>query len=867
MNKSVKRIICLLLSTLTAFSFVACDDGSTSSLPDVSESSSSSGSDSGESGTKIHDTENRAVVFATDALDGNFNPFFATSAPDSEMASMTQIGMLTTDKNGNIACGENEPTVVLDYTENEVTEAGKKYTDYSFVIKNGIQFSDGKPLTIKDVLFNLYVYLDPAYMGSATLYSTDIVGLKAYQSQEADADSTNNDMEASFKGEAEDRMGRLLDYLSGETNVLTEEIEKDIETTKKFFRKEVETDWTSSQGQLESFEDEYTFTEDWQVYYYYAGIITEWTGTGAESGYMDTNGKYITNITEPESVQYKVGDQVITYAGDHYNAELVEGITNAVDKKEFATNYVYTANIGEEGFLNKTGMADVLTYWKTGQDVLNDFIADARQAWFDKTGMSVPTISGITTSKTAVGEETHDVLNIRINDVDPKAIYNFAFAVAPMHYYSGEYNDVNYVQESLDELEADVDVYTKFGVKFADKGFFENVLQADHKNKKPVGAGVYKASNQDGDEENVSGNDFFSDNWVYFVRNTNFETVGGDAIYNAKIKYLSYKVVNSDKLLQALKAKDIDIGEPNATAQNITEISNTSHLAQRTVATNGYGYVGVNPKYIPDIEVRQAIMKAMDLSKCIEYYTDANASVLYRSMSKESWIWDKLPQSEYPSMYQPYYQMTRKAKEITDLVEDAGWRKTGSVYAKDGKTLKFTFTIAGATEDHPAFKMFCDARDFLNKNCGFDITVATDISALKKLATGQLEVWAAAWSSTVDPDMYQVYHKDSNATSINNWGYPTIEKGTDKQFGDEKKIIDDLSLLIEQGRETTNQDERAKTYAKALDKVMELAVELPTYQRNDCVCYNKNVIKYSSLNDDPTAFAGVIDRIWELDYN
>ena len=59
---------------------------------------------------------------------------------------------------------------------------------------------------------------------------------------------------------------------------------------------------------------------------------------------------------------------------------------------------------------------------------------------------------------------------------------------------------------------------------------------------------------------------------------------------------------------------------------------------------------------------------------------------------------------------------------------------------------------------------------------------------------------------------------------------------------------------------------RTAIYAKALDEVMKLAVELPTYQRNDCVAYSPALIDYKSLNQNPTAFAGVIDKLWELDY-
>ena len=201
------------------------------------------------------------------------------------------------------------------------------------------------------------------------------------------------------------------------------------------------------------------------------------------------------------------------------------------------------------------------------------------------------------------------------------------------------------------------------------------------------------------------------------------------------------------------------------------------------------------------------------------------------------------------------------------MVESADWTLgEDGIYEKDGKKLEITFTIAGESKDHPAYQMFIDARDFLNE-CGFDITISTDATALRKLATGGLAVWAAAWSSTVDPDLYQVYHKDSKATSIKNWGYETIFADNTTQFTYEKGIINDLSDMIEAARETLDKSERKGIYAEALDLIMELAVELPTYQRKDLVVYNKDVIDPATLNQNPSAYEGVYDRLWEVDYN
>ena len=125
-----------------------------------------------------------AFVIMTDALDGVFNPFFATTGADMGVVGLTQIGMLTTGyENGEvtIAYGENEAVVTKDFESKYDPASGN--TTYTFVIKNGIKFSDGEALTIEDVLFNLYVYLDPVYTGSSTMYSTDILGLTDYRTQ------------------------------------------------------------------------------------------------------------------------------------------------------------------------------------------------------------------------------------------------------------------------------------------------------------------------------------------------------------------------------------------------------------------------------------------------------------------------------------------------------------------------------------------------------------------------------------------------------------------------------------------------------------------------------------------------------------
>ena len=870
MNKSIKRFSSLMLSALLLSSFAACGGGG------GTESSSSGG---GETVAQKYNPETRALVLASDALDKNFNPFFSTSAPDTKIIAMTQVSMLSANENGEPVCGDNEPTVALDYNvsmklEDGVTEtkdaAKAAYTDYEFIIKNGMKFSNGSDLTIKDVLFNLYVYLDPMYMGSSTIYSTDIVGLKSYRAQDSSMEDVSEaEIQALFTGKAKQRVQAILDYCDEPSEYeLTEQMKTDIALVDKLFKEEISTDWTNSQGQLEGYEDEYSFTEDWQVYLFNENLVRIERVQGAPV--KDENGKYVTNLNNVDedgdgNYEVNMDEPINEYMYEALSEDKISEYMNekGCDEKtaktelakEAAVAYVYTAYGDLE--TNPEKSADILRYWMTGMNALEEFAAQEKSEYYaNQVSDKIEEISGITTATTTKDfdgkdlGDSHDVLKIRIYKVDPKAIWNFAFTVAPMYYYSNE----------------DAIANTKFGVKFGDYNFFNEVLKANDKNGLPVGAGVYQATTATGG--NPDRFSFCENNWVYFKRNEYFNTMGKD-LENAKIRLLRYKVVESDKLITALEAQEIDYGEPSASVENYNKVNGISTLFSKRYQTNGYGYVGINPKNVPDLEVRRAIMKALDPSSAIDIYYGGEAAGLaepiYRSMSKTSWVYDYA--YEGGATRHDTIAFSNDKDEILELVAEAGWLPggDGKLY-KEGKPLKLVFTIAGATDDHPAYTMFQNAAEFLN-DCGFDVSVVNDVSALVKLQSGSLEVWAAAWSSTIDPDMYQVYHKDSQATSVLNWGYDAILNDLSGKYDRELEIITDLSDFIDQGREKLTEMERAPIYEKALDKLMELAVEFPTYQRCDLCVLNKDVINIATINQNPSANSGIIDRVWEINYN
>lgn len=871
MKKTIKNVICMVLVAAVVLSSCA-----------MLFACNKEGSGSGGNGSQKYDPETRPVTFSISALDGTFNPFFTTSATDSTIANFTQVGMFSTSNEGDIECGEDVPTVVLDYSitsydsyGNVVTGGDVDHTTYEFVIKNGIKYSDGVDLTIDDVLFNLYVYLDPMYSGSSTVYSVDIQGLKAYRYNDASLDDSASVSASMFRNRAQQRIDNLLLWGNGDISdsEVTEQMREDLEAVKAQLKTDLGSDWTTNEGTIESDYKEYSFTEDWQSYYLIEGLVQVEYDYNKEGNYVaqkDANGKYVTNLNLKVDGEWVVDEN---HVGD-YAAAIYEACTDednisaymskykcdresAIEfiKKEVAINTVYESYTAESAIMEK--LSTILQGSSTGTNIAEKWTLEEQSEYYESQTGSVKSISGITTKKVSTFEgvngtkltESHDVLQITINGIDPKAIWNFAFVVAPMHYYSDAETIANKAEYP-------------YGVRARNKKFFDEVLNSPEKSALPVGAGAYRASNANGnassDPSKVDADDFWTNKKVYFERNDYFYTLGS-GLCNAKIRRLIYEEVSENNILNSLITGRIDYGTPSATPYNKSQVAQESSLGSIEYKTSGYGYIGINPKYVTDLEVRQAIMMAFNTQSIIkDYYGGTMAELIYRPMSKLSWA--------YPENCTPYYEFDDSGKKIEALVESAGYTKgKDGIYVKNGKKLKFKFTIAGDTTDHPAYTVFEEARQLLNAH-GFEITVGTDVQALKKLATGGLEVWAAAWTSTIDPDMYQIYHKDSKTTNVKNWNYDEILNTS--KYPREKQIVNDLSDKIDEARETNSREERKALYAEALDLIMDLAVEFPTYQRKDLAVYNKDVIDSSTLDmRDDLKYSGPTDRIWELNYN
>ncbi len=860
-------------------------------------------------GSGTYDNEEDALVFSTQPLDGVFSPFFATTGTDMSVTGLTQIGMLANDENGNVAYGDNEAVVVKDMEIVTTGEGEEQKTEYKFVLKNNIQFSNGSYLSMKDVLFNLYIYLDPVYTGASTIYSTDIVGLKAYRTQ-SDAEQEQDAFLRQFQTQATTRINNLVaakeivdkndtmnsaQFRAGlvdlrQTNPTTyADLVDDYDKALELFREELESDYSNA---LDSYED---------------------------TVFQDKTGKEYKGLLKSDVEMFLYNENVLAWDREDqeikgYPMDPEELRAMSADAaKQYAIDYVFELNIPGK-------IDEVVQFWATSGNLFTYITNQALEAYFKTHERAYKSISGIkfanqtepvtvkgTSYAVPVYEEgsnnTHviegnEVLSITINKIDPKAIWNFAFSVAPMYYYSDEahINAFDYSEN--------------FGVEYASQTFLDDVVGSHDKNSLPVGAGPYAVSKGTegggvgkvaGGDADVSAGDFYNGSMVYYERNPYYNPDGKGA---AKIKKLRYSVAQQNQMLNNLYAGDMDFVEPNAKTEIFNEVRNkeSEGYGNKEIQTSGYGYIGINAGQVPNIKVRQAIMHCIDTKLTAQYY-GTHAEVLYRSMTKANWVYKLVLKNKtayYPFIgdpipedldvvnpdYADYVRSLGKGKGdrlteeeqeafIRGLIKAEGYSENAEGVYTNGTgsdTLKYRFTIVGSEQDHPAWDALWKAGQMLNK-WGFKIEVKTDPQGLIKLNTGSLAVWAAAWGSTIDPDMYQVYHKDSTATSVLNWGYRQILQNAGNKYDREYELLDRLALLIEQGREIDDSKSeadklaRANIYAEALDLVMELAVELPTYQRNDLYVYNKNKIDESTFYQTPTSFKGLTSDIHTVSLN
>ncbi|MBQ8830614.1 MAG: ABC transporter substrate-binding protein [Oscillospiraceae bacterium] len=448
-------------------------------------------------------------------------------------------------------------------------------------------------------------------------------------------------------------------------------------------------------------------------------------------------------------------------------------------------------------------------------------------------------------------------LEITVEGIDPTFIYQLTLAIAPLHYYG------------------DVSLYNYEANQF---GFVKGDLSGVRgKTTQPLGAGPYVF---------VS----YENNVISYVANESYYD-GAPKIANLKLQGVS----SADKMT-GMTTDLFDITIPNYNDDDIAAIKAANSNGEltgdkiTTMATDflGYGYIGINAD-----NVKVGDDKASDASKALRrgiatllavyrepvvyaYYGD-RASIIQYPISNTSWAAPKPADEGYALAYSQNAageivitaDMTQEEK-VAAAKEAAKSLFIAAGYTFDEATGKFTAAPEGAdmaweiiipangVGDHPAYGILTETKNALNE-MGLDLIIndpADSNELWDALDANTAQMWAAAWGSTVDPDMYQVYH------SSNVVGMEGSSNSNHYRIQDEE-----LDNLIMTGRSTTDQAFRKATYKSALELIMEWGVEIPTYQRQEATLFSTERVNVETIPADMTPYYGWASEIHLLELN
>ena len=542
---------------------------------------------------------------------------------------------------------------------------------------------------------------------------------------------------------------------------------------------------------------------------------------------------------ETDSVAAKASQWGFTLADD----ATVEDFAMAIGEKY---GWIFSAMEGETA---GSALADLMD-----ADVYNDY-----PVMGVKTGESAANISGIKKI-----DDYH--MTVTMSKIDAVAIYQLGISIAPLHYYG-------------DKALFDYD-NNSFGFP---KGDLSSVRA---KTTQPMGAGPYKFIK-------------FENGTVNFEANENYFQGA------PKTKYVNFlECISDDDKLNGVTTGTIDITDPSMsadTADAIVTANSNGELTGDKVTTDlvnnlGYGYIGMNsvvmsvggePSSQASKDLRKAFGTILSVYRdvAIDSYYGERASVINYPISDTSWAAPRPSDDGYKVAFSTdvngndIYTSDMSAEDKYAAAKTAalGYLEAAGYTVADGKVTaapegaKMEYEVwipADGKGDHPSFMILTLAKDALAE-IGMTLTIK-DLTNSADLWTAleaqQVAMWAAAWGATVDPDMYQIYYSDvADAGSATDGQNPL---GGNAQGGSNYMycIADpELDQLIMDARATTDQTYRKAMYKACLDIVIDWAVEIPVYQRQNAIIFSSERVNMDTVMSDITTFYGWLSEVQNIE--
>ena len=447
-----------------------------------------------------------------------------------------------------------------------------------------------------------------------------------------------------------------------------------------------------------------------------------------------------------------------------------------------------------------------------------------------QTGESAPNVSGIV--------KTGDYsMTVTLTEVSATAIYQIPVTICPVHYY-GEMDKYDYDNN-------------KFGFDKGDLSHVKSVTSA------PIGSGPFTFKSY------ANGAVTLEKNPGYWKGEPKIDTV------------IWREMQDVDKI-PGVVSGTIDVTDPSYSAKAAEQIKSANSNGEISgdviqtdlVANLGYGYVGFNANRVKvgtgnggdeaSKNLRKAIATVIAVYRdvAVDSYYGEFANVINYPISDTSWAAPRVTDEGYKVAFSvdvdgnDIYTDGMSAEDKYAAAKQAalGYFEAAGYTVTDGKItaapadarMDAEVMVGGSgTGDHPTFMALTLASEAL-KEIGFNLIVS-DMSNFSEMTNainaGTADMFAMAWQATPDPDMFQIYHSQGGSNEKSYW-------------------IKDAELddLIMQARQSTDQTYRKTLYKECLDIVADWAVEIPVYQRQNCIILSSQRVNLDTVTPDITTY-------------
>ncbi|MDR0889936.1 MAG: ABC transporter substrate-binding protein [Oscillospiraceae bacterium] len=292
--------------------------------------------------------------------------------------------------------------------------------------------------------------------------------------------------------------------------------------------------------------------------------------------------------------------------------------------------------------------------------------------------------------------------------------------------------------------------------------------------------------------------------------------------------------------LTALMNGDVDIAVIGGEPEYVEEMDAAQDIIRYDLTDNaGYGYVGLNCENLK-LGVRKGLFSLMNREPSVTAYYETLATVIERPSTTVI--------AEYPQDAGTYYEYS--PEKALEYFESAGYKQVdGKLVDASGNQLVVNAYVGGSgIGDHPSFTMLMQAAEDM-KNLGGEMQVQdVDFNVLQAaMNDGTADMFCLAWGDVNTCDKQSQFHSEG---------------------GQNRYRISDptMDTLLEQILQTVDLEERSALYAEMLDLAMELAIEIPVYQRCNIIAYNRSAINLDTVMQ-ATTFYDYADELWTVQMN